>query len=88
MVLPPNQQLQNFIGQRTHISEWDARVLRFLYPFPGDRFLDVNYVGVSSGSFLTPFSIFSVAHDATPADGTLWCQPGEYSAVGDDGPGG
>lgn len=83
-VLPPyTVDWQAAIGQRDHLSEWDKRVMSFLYPENNWVFVDRNFTGSpKSGTFLNPFSSFAVARNATPNNGTLWIQPGDYPAVG------
>jgi hypothetical protein len=88
-VLPPNGEWQSVIGQRTHLSVWDARVMSFLYPEPDWHFLDwicqcpVGPVCLELGSFICPYEEFANAVLGTPEGGTLWVlRPGDYSAVG------
>jgi hypothetical protein len=89
-VLPPNDvPWQSAIGQRTHLSVWDARVMSFLYPEPDWRFLDricqcwFGPVCLELGSFVCPYELFVNAAAGTPEGGTLWVlRPGDYSAVG------
>ena len=89
-VLPPNDvQWQSVIGQRTHLSVWDARVMSFLYPEANWRFLDricqctIGSGCFEMGNFTCPFREFATAAAATPAGGTMWLlRPGDYSAVG------
>jgi len=83
-VLPPNDtQWQNAIGQRTHLSVWDRRVMSFLYPNSDWRFVDLNFMGSpQSGTFFNPFTSFSAGEADVPNVGTVWIQPGSYSAAG------
>lgn len=81
-VLPPNDTAwQANIGQRTHLSTYDQLIMSMLYPNGGDRFLDRNYFGPQSGTFVQPWNIsFASAFSQTPVN--LFIQPGSYSAVG------
>ena len=84
VVLPPNQAWQNLIGQRTHISTWDGRIMSFLYPEDDWRFLDsqcgnrgvqcwVQFDCIELGNFFCPYvADFPDAVDQTPSGGTLW----------------
>jgi len=89
-VLPPNDTTwQSAIGQRTHLSNWDALVMSFLYPESNWRFLDrICQCGPAGacfelGSFICPFKEFATAEIGTPTGGTLWVlRPGDYSAIG------
>src|SRR5262249_32664844 len=82
-VLPPNQDWQNRIGQRNHLSRMDRLIMGFIYAFPNWRFVDRSYTGsIQAGTFLQPYRNFIPGANATPAGGTLWVQPGTYSARG------
>lgn len=82
-VLPPNQQWQSRIGQRTHLSRLDTLTISFLYPFPNWRFVDGGFPGnTERGTFLEPYRQFLVGVQATPTNGTLWIQPGVYRETG------
>lgn len=81
--LPPNQDKQDSMGFATSLSYLDRTTMSFVYPQPDWRFLDINYGGTQSdGSFRFPYKTFFAATALTPTDGTLWIQPGTYSAVG------
>ena len=72
-VLPPNQNQQTLIGQRTHLSELDKATVSFLYPYADWRFYDCTYPPVlGTGTFLHPYADPVTALTATPAGGTLW----------------
>jgi hypothetical protein len=80
-VLPPNEAWQNRIGQRDHLSRFDALTMSFLYPQPGWVFADGSYTGLETGTFLDPYSNFPNAVSHLPSSGgTLWVQPGTYNA--------
>lgn len=82
-VLPPNDVIwQSQIGNRTHLSDMDELTMSFLYPQPNWRFVDINHIGNQNGTFLEPYVQFTVGEANTPGGGTLWIQPGTYSAVG------
>lgn len=83
-VLPPNDVMwQNAIGQVTHLSFWDMRVMSFLYPEDNWRFVDHTNGGLQTGSFFFPFETFNLGVVNVPARGMLWMlEPGNYSAVG------
>lgn len=82
-VLPPyDNQWQDAIGQRDHLSHFDALTMSFLYSEPDWRFVDLSYTGIQSGTFLQPFTQFIVGAALTPPNGTLWVQPGSYFGVG------
>ncbi len=71
------------IGQRTHLSQWDERVMSFLYPETDWVFADVTYSGGESGTFIRPFNTFTEGYAAMSIWGTLWLlQPGTYSTGG------
>ena len=76
-------QWQDAIGQRDHLSKYDAMTMSFLYPETNWRFLDRTYAGlIEVGTFLLPAKSFTNGKAFTPAGGTLWIQPGTYTAVG------
>lgn len=82
IVLPPNQTWQTLIGQRDHLSRLDQLTMSFLYPENNWRFVDRTNTGPQSGTFLNPYRSFGSGFFFAPAGGTLWIQPGGYSAVG------
>lgn len=72
-VLPPfDVDWQDDIGQRDHLSAFDALTMSFLYPLPDWRFVDLTYSGTESGTFLEPYNTFAEGYDAAPAGGGLW----------------
>jgi hypothetical protein len=82
-VLPPyDTQWQTRIGQRGHLSDWDKLVMSFLYPYANWRFVDGSYSGSEEGTFLRPYNTFGEGATDVPSGGTVWIQPGTYSAVG------
>ena len=56
--------------------------MSFLYPQTGWRFVQGTHRGIELGTFLCPYREFTVGAANTPAYGTVWVQPGTYSAVG------
>ncbi len=83
-VLPPNTAWQNLIGQRTHLSEWDGRIMSFLYPFSNHKFVDRTDGGTFNlGTFFEPFSTLALGIFSTPTGGTVWIlNPSDYSDTG------
>ena len=83
-VLPPYYtQWQGRIGQRTHLSDFDAMTISFMYPEDDWRFVDAAYGGLfENGTLWEPYKTFSKGVDEVPNEGTLWIQPGFYSAGG------
>ena len=73
IVLPPNQNQQGLIGQRTHLSVLDRATVSFLYPADDWRFYDCTYpVILGTGTFLHPYADPIQALIETPPGGTLW----------------
>lgn len=78
---PPTDN--TFIGQRTHLSAWDGRVMSFLYPRANWRFQsDSRGFFLFPGDFLLPFASFATGYDNTPPGGTLWILDPSTHAVG------
>lgn len=72
--------MQSVIGQRDRISEWDARIMSYLYPPSSWRFVDTTYTGLfESGRFVEPWKTVTRGLNETPAGGTLVVmQPTNY----------
>ncbi len=71
---------QDRIGQRDHLSRFDALITGFIYPRSNWRFVDRNYGGfLESGTFFEPYKNFVPGYNATPNFGVLWVQPGVYT---------
>ena len=69
---PPNEAWQDDIGQRTHLSEWDVKVMSYLYPPSDLRFQDDDHTGTTTGTFLLPYNGSLVNPiDGTSSGGTL-----------------
>lgn len=82
---PYDKDWQSKIGQRTHLSTMDQMTMSFLYPQPDWRFLGGGCrtgLCLVSGSFLDQYNGFAEGVSNTPQSGTLWVQPGTYSAIG------
>lgn len=89
-VRPPwDDAWQNYIGQRSHLSDLDALTMSFLYP--GDDWVFVNgsyelapacATRSKTGTFLSPYCDFETAARLVPPGGTVILQPGVYYAVG------
>lgn len=81
--LPAYASQQALMGNREYISHFDAMTLSFVYSFSNWRFVDVNYTGTFAlGTFFLPYKTFASGYSAVPENGTVWFQPGAYSAVG------
>jgi uncharacterized protein (TIGR03437 family) len=77
-------QWQKKIGQRDHLSYMDGVTMSFLYPRGNFRFVDsAQTASFQDGTFLDPYSSLEIGINATPVGGTLWLQPGVYSASRD-----
>jgi hypothetical protein len=84
-VLPPNDVVWQYaIGQSTHLSYWDKKVMSFLYPENNWVFLHASSTaGSPNGTFLTPYTVWSTAYAAVPSNGRLIIMyPDTYSAAG------
>lgn len=84
LVLPPfDVAWQSNIGQRSHLSVFDALTMSFLYPQPDWRFVEQGAGGSDAGTFKNPYLTWSRAMSQTPTGGTLWVlEPDAYAAVG------
>ncbi len=70
------------IGQRDHLSKFDQLTMSFIYRQPGWVFVDRNSRDLfSTGTFRNPFATIGYSMFFMPSGGTLWIQPGEYTAV-------
>ena len=82
-VLPPNEAQQNVIGRGSELSRLDKLTMSFLYPENNWRFVDRHSSEIFRvGSFLFPSTTVQAGVSLTPNNGTLWVQPGSYSAAG------
>jgi len=81
-VLPPNEDWQTQIGRLDNMSHMDALTMSFMYPQSNWRFCQASFGGVQVGTFFYPFRTFQLGAALVPEGGTLWVQPGYYSAVG------
>lgn len=68
------------IGQRTHLSHWDCRMMSFIYPETNWRFLlpGRTTTFTKNGSFDHPWGSFNKGLN-TPSGGTLWMEGGTYT---------
>jgi hypothetical protein len=82
IVQPAYQSSHLLLGQRNHLSYLDKLTVAFLYPQPNWKFLDGSRPVNGNGSFSSPFNDYRTAIAQTPDGGTLWIQPGTYSAAG------
>jgi astacin len=83
-VLPPFDTVwQTRIGQRSHLSAADARILSFLYAYSNWRFVNGSYSGLfENGTFFEPDKSYARGESEVATGGTLWIQRGTYAAVG------
>ena len=83
-VNPPYAAIwQSQIGQRKHLSELDQLTVSFFYPEDDWHFVDQTYTGFFElGLFTYPYRTVENDYTNVPGGGTLWVQPGNYSAVG------
>jgi len=72
---------QNGIGQRTHLSHWDCRMMSFIYPQANWRFLQPSRANffIQVGVFNLPWDTLSESVNGTPDGGTLWIDSGTYT---------
>lgn len=70
------------IGQRTHMSHWDCRMMSFNYPEANWRFVLPSRAipFFEFGIFNFPWNTLAEGL-ATPAGGTLWIDAGNYPAL-------
>lgn len=82
-VLPPNATTwQNAIGQRTHLSVGDKNVMGCMYSRSSWRWASATAVpGFAYGTCLYPYNLLTTGLANTPAQGTLWIEPGTYSGI-------
>src|SRR5882762_1588695 len=73
---------QSRIGQRNHLSDFDKLIMSFLYPQSNWRFVDRFYGGIQTGTFIQPFVTVASGETSVPSEGTVWVEPGAYSALG------
>jgi hypothetical protein len=73
---------QDDIGQRSHLSHWDATVMSYMYAEPDWRFVNEGFTGTSDGTFLGPWKTFVAGQNDVPAGGRLHIVEGTYAAIG------
>jgi hypothetical protein len=83
-VKPGYEAWQSVIGQRTHLSAWDQRVMSFLYAPGYWKFVDPPRSPplFADGAFLAPYADVPTAVANTPTGGTVWVTTGTYTAAG------
>lgn len=84
-VLPQFSQFQNIIGQRIQISQIDALMLRFLYPFPNDRIVNIMQnavgffsIGANIRQAVRGFTTNYAEGTFVPNNASIWIMPGDY----------
>lgn len=84
-VLPQFNQFQNTIGQRIQISQIDALMLRFLYPFPNDRIVNIMQsavgffsIGANIRQAVRGFTTNYAEGTFVPNNANIWIMPGDY----------
>lgn len=73
------------VGQTTHLSTWDTRVMSFMYSQWNWRFQRSGFGSdfFFPGSFFLPFESFAKGYDETPVGGTLWLlNPSTHAVAG------
>jgi hypothetical protein len=82
VVKPPNQSWQTLIGQNSHLSFWDGRIMSFLYPRADWRFVTLPGNPQGPGTFLNPYNDLRYAIQLVPEGGTIWIKwAGTYSGI-------
>jgi len=84
---PWTSEWQTRIGQRSHLSYWDQKVMSFLYPQSDWRFLHAaTSAPINTGGFVTPYDSLPVAMALIPSGGHLimlypetFVEPGVYT---------
>lgn len=72
------------MGQREYLTEIDAKVMSWLYPQPGTRFLEANYSpSDETGTFHHPYLTVQSVLDNAPNNIRLIVQPGTYEQPAD-----
>jgi len=74
---PEYAQWQNRIGQRDHLSKYDALTMSFMYPQANWRFVDKHAEFLQEGTFFNPYQSLEQAREL--ANVVVWIQPGDYS---------
>ena len=72
-VKPAYESWQTLIGQRDHLSYFNALVMSFLYPEPNWRFVQASHGGAEAGTFLMPFRTFQLGVTSTRRMGHYGC---------------
>lgn len=79
-IKPPNESFQDSMGQRNHLSEYDVKLMSFLYPKWNWKFVDSAYTGaIQVGTFHQPYKSFTTAESIAPSGTMLWMEGGVYT---------
>jgi hypothetical protein len=71
---------QEDMGQRDHLSFWDATVMSWVYPQPGWRFMELNYSPSNeTGTFHHPYVNVESMLDGAPPGSTILTLPANYA---------
>jgi hypothetical protein len=70
------------MGQRTHLSAMDMRIMAFRYAPPNWKFLYPTIGSSANGSFEQPYVTVAQAISSTPPNSVLWLGTGAYPAAG------
>ncbi len=82
VLAPFTAQWQDAIGQRAHLSEGDKNVMGCIYSRANWRWGATASAFNPNGTCFFPYIGWASAVSGTPAGGTLWLEPGSYTAVG------
>ncbi len=87
-IQPAYQNGQNFIGNRSYLSQTDSLMLRFTYPFSTDRFVNLQYNGptqpgngLAIQSALSAFSAHPILQAKIPDGSDVWIMPGTFNSA-------
>jgi hypothetical protein len=83
---PRFAEFQHKIGQRNYLSRADSLMLRFLYPFPKDRFVNIQHppfpIPTDGLDLRTAYPNFDRAYVNSilvRSHAVIWMMPGDYS---------
>jgi Astacin (Peptidase family M12A) len=77
-----DQDWQNAIGQRTHLSNGDKNVMGCLYSRGDWRWVSSTSGAQLNGTCRQPYSTLVSGISGTPSGGMLWIEPGTYLSAG------
>lgn len=69
---PGYEEFEGLMGQTDHLSDWDERIMSFMYPPPCTLFVDPAYGGSETGTVVNPYNTFMEAYDGVCEPGTIW----------------